>query len=484
MDTRQLAILLNQLTSLPTETEWVEFKHNFADPGEIGEYLSALSNSAALVAERAGFMVWGIEDGTHNVIGTTFKPREAKVGNQEWESWLVDHLTPRLDIRIHEGTVEGKDIVIFEIPAARHTPIRFKETEFIRIGSYKKKLKDYPEKERALWSIFETNTFEKDIALAGIGSDEVLTMLDYPAYFDMTHQLLPENRAGILNRLAVEQMVIERQGGQYDITNLGAILFAKDLNLFGRLARKALRVVIYRGKNRIETVREMKGSKGYAIGYEGAISYINDQLPMNEQIGQALRSEVCMFPEIAIRELVANALIHQDFSISGAGPMVEIFSDRIEFTNPGVPIIDPLRFIDQPPRSRNEEFAAFMRRINICEERGSGIDKVIAAVEVYQLPPPDFRVSGDNTITVLYAYRKLSDMDQFERIRACYQHACLCYVSSERMTNTSLRKRFAIEARNYPMASRIISDAIKAELIRIYDPDGAKSQASYVPFWA
>jgi predicted HTH transcriptional regulator len=125
-----------------------------------------------------------------------------------------------------------------------------------------------------------------------------------------------------------------------------------------------------------------------------------------------------------------------------------------------------------------------MRRINICEERGSGIDKVIGAVEMYQLPPPDFRVSGDNTITVLYAYRKLSDMDQFERIRACYQHACLCYVGSERMTNTSLRKRFAIEVRNYLMASRTISDTVKAELIRIYNPDGAKSQASYVPFWA
>ncbi|MEI6703033.1 MAG: transcriptional regulator, partial [Deltaproteobacteria bacterium] len=106
-----------------------------------------------------------------------------------------------------------------------------------------------------------------------------------------------------------------------------------------------MRVIIYKGKNRIETVREKKGSKGYAIGYKGAISYINDQLPTNEQIGQALRSEVRMYPEIAIRELVANALIHQDFSISGAGPMVEIFSDRIEFTNPGVPIIDPLRFI-------------------------------------------------------------------------------------------------------------------------------------------
>ena len=83
---------------------------------------------------------------------------------------------------------------------------------------------------------------------------------------------------------------------------------------------------------------------------------------------------------------MANALIHQDFSLTGTGPTVEIFADRIEVTNPGTPLIDTLRFIDEPPQSRNETLAATMRRLNICEERGSGIDKVISQVELYQLP--------------------------------------------------------------------------------------------------
>jgi predicted HTH transcriptional regulator len=165
--------------------------------------------------------------------------------------------------------------------------------------------------------------------------------------------------------------------------------------------------------------------------------------------------------------------------------MIEIFSDRIEFTNPGVPLIDTLRFIDEPPQSRNEALAALMRRMNVCEERGSGIDKVISQVEFYQLPPPDFSVTASHTKAVLFAYRTLAQMDKTERIRATYQHACLCYVSSQQMSNATLRKRFNIEDKNYSIASRIISDAVDAGLVKPHDPDNTSNrQAKYVPFWA
>src|SRR5260370_35045182 len=111
-----------------------------------------------------------------------------------------------------------------------------------------------------------------------------------------------------------------------------------------------------------------------------------------------------MYPEKAIRELVANALIHQAFAVTGAGPMVEIFADRLEITNPGEPLVDTLRFIDTPPRSRNEVLAALMRRMKICEEGGTGIDKVIEAVEMYQLPAPDFQATLGSTKAMLFAH--------------------------------------------------------------------------------
>jgi predicted HTH transcriptional regulator len=144
-----------------------------------------------------------------------------------------------------------------------------------------------------------------------------------------------------------------------------------------------------------------------------------------------------------------------------------------------------MRFIDEPPRSRNEDLAAFMRRINICEERGSGIDKVINAVELFQLPAPEFRVTNNHTQVTLFAYKKLADMDKADRVRACYQHACLRHVSNDHMTNSSLRERFSIKDENYSMASRIISDTINEGLIKPYDPENtSRKHAKYVPFWA
>jgi predicted HTH transcriptional regulator len=479
VESEQLERLVRQLVALPKETEWVEFKHNNADPGDIGEYISALSNSAALYGKQCAYVLWGVEATTQLIVGTTFRPRERKVGNEELENWLLISLDPRIDVRIHEGEVDGLPVVLFEIQPASNKPVRFKGTEYIRIGTYKKKLHDHPEKERELWRIFERAPFEQGVAKENVSSDDVLALLDYPNFFRLMQQPLPDNRAAILERLVKEQIISQTSGERFNVTNVGAILFASNLGEFDRLARKALRVIVYKGNNRVETIKEQKGGKGYAIGFEGAIAFINDQLPQNEQIGQALRREVCMYPEISIRELVANALIHQDFNITGAGPMVEIFANRMEISNPGVPLIDTLRFIDEPPRSRNEALAALMRRMNICEERGSGIDKVIFNVEVFQLPAPDFRVAGNSTVAILYGPRKFSQMTRVERIRACYQHACLLYVSGKRMSNASLRKRLGIKDSNYPLASRIIKDTIGAQLIT---PHG--EGATYVPFWA
>jgi predicted HTH transcriptional regulator len=328
MDSMQLQALVRELITLPAETEWVEFKHNKAIPDEIGEYISALANSCALQGKPCAYIVGGVEDGTHRIVGTSFRPREAKVGNEELENWLAHHLTPRIAVHMHEVNVDGTPVVLFAVQPATNRPVRFKGTEYIRIGSYKKKLHDHPEKERELWRVFERTSFENGVAQPGASSDDVLSLIDYPNYFypnyfRLMQQPLPENRSAILERLVAEKVLVRAQSGTYDVSNVGAILFARDLRDFERLARKALRVIIYRGDNRVKTIKEQTGGKGYAIGFEETISYINDQLPQNEQIGQALRREVRMYPEIAIRELVANALIHQDFNVTGAGPMVE-----------------------------------------------------------------------------------------------------------------------------------------------------------------
>lgn len=107
MTNDELDSLLTSLAALPQETEWVEFKYNRADPEEIGEYFSALSNAAALLGKEAGYLAWGLADGTHAIVGTKFRPRREKVGNQELEMWLALHLSPRINFSIHEWTHQG-----------------------------------------------------------------------------------------------------------------------------------------------------------------------------------------------------------------------------------------------------------------------------------------------------------------------------------------------------------------------------------------
>jgi ATP-dependent DNA helicase RecG len=479
-----LVSLVRELCKLPRETEWAEFKQGNAKPQEIGEYISALANSAALVGKAFAYLVWGVGDADHAIVGTRFVPGAAKVGNEELENWLLHLLTPKIDFRFFDVMVDGKRVVVLEIERAFRHPVQFQGQEHLRVGSYKKRLKDFPEKERALWRIFDRTPWEDGVAVERLPVDDVVRLLDYPVYFDLLRRSPPGNRAGIVKALADDGLIRPNQAGGWDITNLGAILFAKRLDSFRAIRRKALRVIQYRGTSRIETVREQDGTRGYAADFEGLIGIINGMLPSSEVIDQALRRTVLMFPEPAVRELVANALIHQDFGLTGVGPMVEIFDDRVEITNPGAPLMDTQRFVDTPPKSRNEALVSLMRRFGICEERGSGWDKVVFETELHQLPAPLPEATEDHTRVVLFAPRPLTKMDKADRVRAVYLHACLRYVSREYLTNTSVRARFGIEPHNLATASRLIKETVGAGLIVPDDPHAAPKLRRYVPSWA
>lgn len=481
MKEQQLIELLNDLVKQPKESEWVEFKLNFHSEEEIGKRISALANGAAIHNQDYGYLIFGVEDETHIVKGTSFKPKHHKKGNEELEHWLAQRLAPRIDFRIHEFAYDvQRNIALIVIPAAHNNPVDFSHTPYIRVGSITRKLADFPEKERKIWRK-SSKPYELEIAKDNLSATDIIRLLSTETYFDLIKLPYPSNQNGVIEKFINEKLVIKSQG--YAVTNLGAILFAKNLAEFESVQRKSVRVIVYKGKNKVETIREQIGAKGYALGFLGLVEWINSQLPANEEIGKALRTESRMYPEIAVRELVANALIHQDLSVKGF-PMVEIFSDRIEISNPGNPLITPDRFIDSYI-SRNEKLADLMRRMGFCEEKGSGLDKVIFYNELYQLPPINVITDENRTRVTMYSYKKLNDLDKKEKIRACYQHASLKYVSNEKMTNQSLRERFQIEDHNYSIASRIIRDALEEKVIKEDDPESkSRKYASYVPFWA
>jgi len=482
--TQDIIKFIDDLRKLPTESEWVEFKLNHQSPEQIGEYISALANSASIHQRPEAFLIFGIDNNTHEVKGTTFKPKETKgKGNEDLEPWLCRQLKPNAEFQIKEIDHSNGKIVIFFIQPASNGPVKFKDKKFIRIGSSNNNLDNFPEKEAIIWE--RRIPFEEKIAKENVSENEILELLNFDQYFRLTDGHRPQDIKGIIEKFLQEDFLIKRKG-KLHITNLGAILLAQDLIAFPKLKNKAIRIITYDGINHLSAVKDITGQKGYAAGFENIIDYIESQIPEAEIIEDALRTTQKVYPKKSIREFVANALVHQDFSITGANPLIEIFSNRIEISNPGIPLISPDRFIDSEPRSRNEKLTDTLRRMNICEKRGSGVDRAIRAIELSQLPAPKIEIKDDSLRVSIYSYKELNQLTKEEKLRACYFHSCIKYVvDQEPMTNSSLCTRLNIEVKNQSIASRIIKDTLYKKLIIPFDPENKSSRyAKYIPFWA
>ena len=462
---------IDALLAVRSESERLEFKeaaNNFHFE-ELVDYCVALAN------EGGGRMLLGITDKMpRRVVGTkAFEVPERTVAGI--------HERLHLKVTFDEVAHPSGRVLVFQVPSRPvGQPIHYKGRYLMRAGE--ELVPMTPDQLKKIMAEGEPDWALKP-AMTGCDGEKIVQLLDTQGYFDLLHLPYPATRDAVLERFASERL-IERARSAWVITNLGAILFAKKLENFDRLARKAPRVIVYEGTNKLKTKLDKPGTKGYAVGFQGLVEFINGLVPSNEVIEQALRREVKMFPEIAVRELVANALIHQDFTESGTSVMVEIYDDRMEISNPGKPFISPDRFIDEY-QSRNERLADLMRRLGICEEKGSGVDKVIQAAEVFQLPAPDFRVGERRTSAVLFGHKDFEDVDRNDRVRATYQHCCLRYVMNEKMTNQSLRERFRLSEKKTESVSRAIRDAVDAGKIKLADPEQTSLRyRNYVPFWA
>lgn len=482
--------LVKSLAKLPIEVEWAEFKVNNKEPERIARYISALSNVVTLCDRAYGYIVWGIRDDTHEIVGTDFEYRKAKKGNMELELWLNRQINPKIEFKFYEvpfTDAAGNHIhvTLIEIPCAEGEPTKYESVGYIRVGSNLQTLSKYPEKEAELWRKFDKTPYEKHIAYSEVSEDDVVVLLDYPGYYRKIGAPIPENREKVLKDLKDENFIHKNDGGSWDITNYGALMIASDLKAFESLGKRSVRVIRYSDKSRIGGIGEKIFYSGYAISFEEIIQYILTVIPQEEIMENGIRRQKYGFPETAIRELLANVMVHQSLEQRGTSPMVEIFSDRIEFSNAGAPLVAIERIVDTVPLSRNENMAGFMHRCGICEERGSGFDKVIAATRADSLIAPKIENQG-NQFTKVTLYSKI-DFDMTtkqDRVRTCYMIACLAYVTSEAVTNTDIRSAFGLDEKDKVKASRIIRDTIGAKLIKPVDPATAPRYMKYIPYWA
>ncbi len=490
METASACAKLERLLSEGREKPWLEFKSSNADPDELGCNIAALSNTALLQGVEKAFIVYGIEDQSLQKIGTSFKPHNSRIGNEGLLNWLIRKLDPQVKFDVSEFVCNGKAFTIFEIEPSYHRPVKFNGHAYIRIGEHRKKLAEHPEHERSLWLSTGKRRFENAIAISNASIAEVLRLLSWRDYYRLTAQPEPENNEEIIRILLGQNYLSDEMDGSYAVTNLGAILFANDIGEFASVSRKTVRVVKYIGNDPQNSEREIEGRRGYAVGFENLVEFVLTRSIQRENYSSGVRQTKPLIPAISIREIIANALIHQDLSATGGGPIIEIYDNRIEVSNPGIPLGDIARIIDDAPRSRNELLARSMRFLGLCEERGKGIDKALSAIEAVAiddgiyLPSPSFRSASNGFIVTLFGAKKFRELSREEKQRTCYQHCVLAYLKSDYMNNSSLRDRFSLDKDDYQAVSSVISDAIRFGTIAPADDMQGKRNARYVPLWA
>lgn len=393
--------LLTDLKTLPKETEWVEFKNNYYDPQEIGEYISALSNSACLHNKANGYLVFGIEDETHNVVGTHFKPKQKKVGNEELENWLARLLNPRIDFVIYEFQDTGKQIVLFEIDATVNTPVKFRGIDYIRVGSYKKKLSDHLEKERKIWKKkIEYDWSAQTCKGATIDDlDEGAIQKARTEYKNKNPRLAKEvdtwDNTTFLNKAKV---TIEGR-----ITRTAIILLGKDESTHLLSPSVAQMTWILKDEHNIEKDYTHFGPP-FLLNIEKVFNKIRNINYRYLPDGTLFPIEISQYDSWVIREALHNCIAHQDYELKGKINIVENPGELI-FSNLGSFIPGSVEAViksDAPPpgRYRNLFLAQAMVSLNMIDTIGSGIRKMFLSQRQRFFPLPDYYLTQPEKVIV------------------------------------------------------------------------------------
>ncbi len=463
---------LEDWLNMPKETPQLEFKEakNNFDSNKLLKYCVALAN------EGGGKLILGVTDSLpRKIVGTNEAPDITK---------QQEHLFSKLGFRVEVSVLDHLDgrVVVYSCPPRpTGSAYQLDGSYYMRTGSQLRAMSE--DQLRKIFQEGASDWLEQNVSYEFSGQD-IVDQIDTQRYFELINLPYPENRSGVIDRLEKERLISPNNNGTYNVSRLCLIMLAKDFSSHQDLERKGTRLIVYSGTNKLDTRIDIEGSKGYAIGIKSLVTKTMSHIPQNEDIASVLRETKTLVPTEVIRELIANALIHQDFTRNGLSPRIEIYSNRIEISNPGQPTIPSNRFIDCND-SRNERLAYFMRKFGICEEKGSGIDRVIFSAEFHQLPPPEFTIRPNQTLVTISGYKDFFDLSTDERIRATYQHCCLKHVLREQMTNESLRSRFNLPSEKSANISQLIKATMESELIKPDASSGSsRKNARYVPFWA
>lgn len=474
---KAIRALHDSLHPIPTEHNNLDWKSDLSpNKDKMAHHLSAFANN-----DGGGFLVFGVNNDGQFVPIT--KEKAEGIVNK-----LSNIATNRLQpaVQIEHGFVEyeGHPLLFIHIPEQRNKPVHMRGDNpydaYWRSGGSTRPMPE--DMVRRIMAQTEGYAFEQQIAKRNISAEEVMSLLSYETIFALKHKIVPENTDSIMRYL--NNCRICTPGGHVDtwnITNMGALLFARNLQDFPALKHRYVIIRRYNGINNRNLLIEHIETRGYAVSFEDIVEFTMRNTSV-ETI-DILRNSAPTYPHIAIRELIANAIVHQDFMISGISLTIEIFSNRLVITNPGTPLNDIRCLIHMPPASRNNDLAQTMYELGMCERRGSGLDRAVAALEEMFLPAVRFEKNELSTTIKLFPRKATKEMSKQERIDICYQHACLMYEDNKPINNQSIRNRFRLANNQTAMATRIINDTLQMGLIKPAESDAARKFRAYYPYY-
>jgi ATP-dependent DNA helicase RecG len=455
---------LDSLIQQKNEHRKLEFK----DARNAYSYDRMLDYCCAICNEGGGSLVFGVTDKMpREVVGT-----RAFTNANDVEFKVLRAINTRVVFR--EITYAGKRVLILAIPGRPSgTPVATPDGRYL-MRSGESLVSMTQDELRRIFDEPKGHVLER-LASGSLHPGQVVEILDTDTFFVLTETPVPANIAERMERLETWKLVAEQPDGGWAITNMGALLLARDLSRFEHLRFRQLRILKYSGTSKVNATLDSFEPRGYAAAFAGVLGLLTTLLPVNEEIAQSLRQTVPLYPEVALREFLANAMIHQDFEQEGVQLTIEMYDDRLEITNAGRPLIDVTRFVDDE-KSRNSALADIARRMKLCESRGSGIDRVLSALELHQLPAPRFIAGTDSTGVQMIANQRFQDMTLQERAWAAFLHCCLKYVSGSYMDNASLRNRFGLSENKVSSVTAVINTAIEMNLIRRQDGSGQRPE--------
>ena len=457
--------LVLELVQQPTEQEWLEFKHNFHNPEEIGQSISALANGACLADKRYGYLVFGIKDTTHKIIGTTFTPKSKKAkGNEDLEHWLVRQLNPKIHFTIHEVQIHNKNIVLFKIPSATNTPVSFLNEPYIRIGSLTKPLKHYPDQHRKLWQSM-ANDWSAEIVqsatLADLDSEAI--RMARKVYADKNKRLVEDIKqwddATFLNKAKI---TINDQ-----ITHTAIVLLGLAESTHFISPAQAHITWILRGVDNFEKDYQ-HFNPPFLLALDEVYNKIRNLNYRYMPFGTLFPEEVQQYDPYIIREALSNAIGHQDYRLGERITVVEKEDSTLIFQNAGSFLpktIENVLLRDAPEANyRNPFLVNAMVNLNMMDTVGSGIKKMYQIQSKRYFPLPDYELSNDKVLVKFTG--KVLDQDYAKQLAqvddlTLYDLIALDKVQKDRPISESeaneLRKKALIEGRkpNYIVAANI-----------------------------